>query len=73
MKRVSILLFVLSFLVVGSAFSQRQQGWRGQRKAVVKQEPYDKKSFEGGVNPYLPLWEHLPDGEPRVFEDPDNP
>lgn len=24
-------------------------------------------------NPYLPLWEHLPDGEPRVFEDPDNP
>ena len=20
-------------------------------------------------NPYLPLWEHLPDGEPRVFED----
>ena len=26
-----------------------------------------------GGNPYLPLWEHLPDGEPRVFEDPDNP
>ncbi|MCL1823969.1 MAG: hypothetical protein FWG44_07170, partial [Oscillospiraceae bacterium] len=25
------------------------------------------------VNPYLPLWEHLPDGEPHVFEDPDNP
>ena len=24
-------------------------------------------------NPYLPLWEHLPDGEPRVFDDPDNP
>ncbi len=29
-------------------------------------------SYHGG-NPYLPLWEHLPDGEPRVFEDPDNP
>jgi len=28
-------------------------------------------SFIG--NPYLPLWEHVPDGEPRVFEDPDNP
>ncbi|MBO4564187.1 MAG: hypothetical protein J5720_01985 [Bacteroidaceae bacterium] len=26
-----------------------------------------------GGNPYIPLWEHLPDGEPRVFEDPDNP
>lgn len=25
------------------------------------------------VNPYLPLWEHVPDGEPYVFEDPDNP
>ena len=24
-------------------------------------------------NPYLPLWEHLPDGEPRVFDDPDHP
>ncbi|MBR5116999.1 MAG: family 43 glycosylhydrolase [Lachnospiraceae bacterium] len=21
-----------------------------------------------GANPYLPLWEHIPDGEPRVFE-----
>lgn len=27
----------------------------------------------GAGNPYLPLWEHLPDGEPRVFEDPENP
>ena len=25
------------------------------------------------ANPYLPLWEHIPDGEPYVFEDPDNP
>ena len=24
-------------------------------------------------NPYLPLWEHTPDGEPYIFEDPDNP
>ncbi len=24
-------------------------------------------------NPYLPLWEFIPDGEPYVFEDPDNP
>lgn len=23
-------------------------------------------------NPYLPLWEFIPDGEPYVFEDPDN-
>lgn len=25
------------------------------------------------MNPYLPLWEHIPDGEPYIFEDPDNP
>ena len=26
-----------------------------------------------GVNPYLPLWEHIPDGEPYLFDDPDSP
>jgi hypothetical protein len=30
-------------------------------------------TYSTSGNPYLPLWEHLPDGEPRVFEDPDNP
>ena len=24
-------------------------------------------------NPYMPLWEHIPDGEPYVCEDPDQP
>lgn len=32
-----------------------------------------KYVYHGSGNPYLPLWEHLPDGEPRVFEDPDQP
>lgn len=31
------------------------------------------KKVAQAANPYLPLWEHIPDGEPRVFEDPDNP
>ena len=26
-----------------------------------------------GTNPYLPLWEYIPDAEPYIFEDPDNP
>lgn len=26
------------------------------------------KKFIKGANPYMPLWEHVPDGEPRVFE-----
>ncbi|MDO4496409.1 MAG: family 43 glycosylhydrolase, partial [Bacteroidales bacterium] len=25
------------------------------------------------ANPFLPLWEFIPDGEPYVFEDPDQP
>ena len=27
----------------------------------------------GAANPYLPLWEYIPDGEPYIFEDPDHP
>ena len=34
-------------------------------------EANEKLSTVG--NPYLPLWEHIPDGEPYVFDDPDNP
>lgn len=26
------------------------------------------KQYIKGANPYMPLWEHVPDGEPRVFE-----
>ena len=26
-----------------------------------------KKEWIKGANPYMPLWEHVPDGEPRVF------
>lgn len=33
---------------------------------------YQEKLVTVG-NPYLPLWEHIPDGEPYIFEDPDNP
>lgn len=25
------------------------------------------------ANPYLPLWEYIPDGEPHIFDDPDRP
>ena len=31
-------------------------------------------AVEGNAqNPYLPLWEYTPDGEPYVFDDPDLP
>ncbi len=38
-----------------------------------KDAPFIKSTHITAGNPYLPLWEHLPDGEPRVFEDPDKP
>lgn len=43
--------------------------------SALNATPDNKGKFVHTVpgNPYLPLWEHLPDGEPRVFEDPDNP
>ncbi|MCR4946106.1 MAG: family 43 glycosylhydrolase [Lachnospiraceae bacterium] len=28
----------------------------------------NEKQTIKGANPYMPLWEHVPDGEPRVFE-----
>lgn len=32
-----------------------------------------QKSTALAINPYLPEWEHIPDGEPHVFEDPEHP
>ena len=43
----------------------------GKSEEIAPGSP--KRSFRTQGNPYLPLWEHVPDGEPRVFEDPDNP
>ena len=38
-----------------------------QKESADNQEPLTVG------NPYMPLWEHIPDGEPYVFEDPDQP
>lgn len=43
------------------------------RLIAENQSDTSKVVCSGIGNPYLPLWEHLPDGEPRVFEDPDCP
>lgn len=40
---------------------------------AAPENPTKKYTHRLAGNPYLPLWEHLPDGEPRVFEDPDSP
>lgn len=38
-----------------------------------QQAPTVKNCLMTPGNPYLPLWEHIPDGEPYVFDDPDQP
>jgi hypothetical protein len=46
---------------------------RANNIPAKKDSPAAKYTHRLAGNPYLPLWEHLPDGEPRVFEDPDAP
>ena len=58
----------LSMLFVATSVIFMAVGCNSQKN--IQQE---KNIYDSGANPYLPLWEHLPDGEPRVFEDPDNP
>ncbi len=61
-----VLLFAAIFLLSAT------RAW-AQNNPVQKNKSEKKFVHKGAGNPYLPLWEHLPDGEPRVFEDPDNP
>lgn len=46
---------------------------KGNNFSSKKDTSSAKYTHRMAGNPYLPLWEHLPDGEPRVFEDPDAP
>lgn len=46
---------------------------RAQAQKNTAYNPQTPFVHKAAGNPYLPLWEHLPDGEPRVFEDPDKP
>ena len=74
MKKV---LFVLKrshiILIVATMFLFSIKESNGQSNATKRINLSDRYVYHGSGNPYLPLWEHLPDGEPRVFEDPDNP
>ena len=60
MKLMSIILGGASLLALNACQSQ-----------VQNESTSDQLTTVG--NPYMPLWEHIPDGEPYVFEDPDQP
>lgn len=64
-------LHVVLLLAVSVLFSVTRLSAQNHQISIGK--PEKKFVYKGSGNPYLPLWEHLPDGEPRVFEDPDNP
>ena len=61
-------LLLASMVVSITSFGSMNTA-NAQQQLPVK----DRYVSHYGGNPYIPLWEHLPDGEPRVFEDPDNP
>lgn len=61
-----VLLFAVLFLFSATRLL-------AQNNPPQKSKSEKKFVHKAAGNPYLPLWEHLPDGEPRVFEDPDNP
>ncbi len=66
---LSRLILILLLIVPASQFSFVEAN--GNQPDRIS--PENRFVHHGAGNPYLPLWEHLPDGEPRVFEDPDNP
>lgn len=61
MKLKSIILSSASILALNACQSSNSQ----------LSTPNSQLTTPG--NPYMPLWEHIPDGEPYVFEDPDQP
>lgn len=65
-KKPRVVLVIAAMLLFGVT------GANAQNAATIKQA-YKKFVHTKAGNPYLPLWEHVPDGEPRVFEDPDRP
>lgn len=48
-------------------------GTRSASREVSVVVQKDGPPRAGAPNPYLPLWEHTPDGKPRLFQDPDDP
>ena len=65
-KKKTAFLLCAGMLMLSSSAVMAQQH-------ALKSNKIQKFVHQAAGNPYLPLWEHLPDGEPRVFEDPDHP
>lgn len=73
MKRYTHTLRKKMALVIGTTFAMLFVSYAQVPSTPLKPSNTTMFVHQAAGNPYLPLWEHLPDGEPRVFEDPDNP
>lgn len=74
MKKVTLFMQRLLFIFLMAAMFLFSVEASGQNKNKPSGDTENTQYiYRGSGNPYLPLWEHLPDGEPRVFEDPDKP
>jgi len=67
MKITKLILSCMAMLLFA------QSGIQAQKNETAGSKVNQRFVHKAMGNPYLPLWEHLPDGEPRVFEDPDKP
>jgi arabinoxylan arabinofuranohydrolase len=67
MKITKVILSCMAMLLLAPG------GIQAQKNETSGSKVNQRFVHKGMGNPYLPLWEHLPDGEPRVFEDPDKP
>ena len=72
-KKITVLTGSLAAIFIASLFLISFTGTEKDVHQPERPSPVNQGIRNGSGNPYLPLWEHLPDGEPRVFEDPDNP
>ncbi len=64
---------VISAVGEGYAWVDIDSDLSGSCRVIVQVNPKVKPNTESSGNPYLPAWEFIPDAEPYVFEDPDNP
>ena len=74
MKKITFVMkWPQLLLLFGALFLFSVTDSMGQNNSPQPTPSYTQYTHKSIGNPYLPLWEHIPDGEPRVFEDPDRP
>ncbi len=72
-KTIFVLKVPHAILLIAVVFLFSVKDSKGYNTQPKSDTSFTKTIYRTSGNPYLPLWEHLPDGEPRVFEDPDKP